>query len=144
MHSALYRKFRLSNLVWETALGNSNGLRIRVYGTEGSAEWFQIHPETLELNDNKGRKTILERSSVDVQVTDALRYNRFKVGHPAGFLEAFANYYYDIADSLLEFIETGKHTSPWVIGADKAHEGLLMLEAIEKSARNKSWQKITL
>lgn len=130
--------------IWygKTALGNSNGLRVRVYGTEGSAEWFQMQPESIILNDNKGRKSILERSSVDVQIADELRYNRFKAGHPAGFMEAFANYYYDLADSIVEFREKGQHSSPWVIGVDKAHEGLLMLEAIVKSAQNKSWQKL--
>ena len=130
--------------IWfgKTALGNSNGLRVRVYGTEGSAEWFQMQPETLEINDNMGRKIILDRSSVDIKIAAELRYNRFKAGHPAGFIEAFSNYYYDLADSLKEFQEKGKHTSPWVIGADKAHDGLVMLEAIEKSAKNKSWQNI--
>lgn len=130
--------------IWygKTALGNSNGLRVRVYGTEGSAEWYQMHPETLELNDNKGRKTLLERSSVDVQIADELRYNRFKAGHPTGFLEAFANYYYDMADSLAEFRQCGKYKSSWVIGVDQALEGLLMLEAIARSAENRTWQKL--
>lgn len=130
--------------IWygKTALGSSNGLRVRVYGAEGSAEWFQMHPETLELYDNKGRKTLLERSSVDIQVADELRYNRFKAGHPAGFLEAFANYYYDMADGLIEFKERGEHTVPWVIGVEQAHEGLVMLEAIAESANSKSWKKI--
>lgn len=130
--------------IWygKTALGNSNGLRVRVYGTEGSAEWFQMHPETLELNDNEGRKTFVERSSVDVQVTDELRYNRFKAGHPAGFLEAFANYYFDMADSLVEFRKNGSHTVPWVIGVEQAYEGLLMLEAIADSAESRTWQSI--
>ncbi len=126
----------------KTALGKSNGLRVRVYGSEGSAEWVQMNPEILELNDNKGRKTLLERSSVDIQIADELRYNRFKAGHPAGFLEAFANYYYDMADSLIEFRDNGKHDLSWVIGVGKAYEGLLMLEAIAKSAKTKSWQKI--
>jgi len=130
--------------IWygKTALGNSNGLRVRVYGSEGSAEWFQMQPETLELNDNKGRKILVERSSVDVQVSDELRYNRFKAGHPAGFLEAFSNYYYDIADSLIEFKNSGMHTVPWVIGVEQAYNGLLMLEAIAESAESKSWQKV--
>lgn len=130
--------------IWygKTALGNSNGLRVRVYGTKGSAEWYQMHPEILELNDNKGRKNLLERSSIDVQLADELRYNRFKAGHPAGFLEAFANYYYDMADSLIEFRQSGKYRSSWVTGVDQAHEGLLMLEAIARSAENKSWQKL--
>ena len=130
--------------IWygKTALGNSNGLRVRVYGVEGSAEWLQMQPESIILNDNKGRKSILERSSVDVQIADELRYNRFKAGHPSGFMEAFANYYYDLADSIIEFREKGWHSSSWVIGVDKAHEGLLMLEAIARSAESKSWQKI--
>jgi hypothetical protein len=34
-----------------------------------------------------------------------LRYNRFKSGHPAGFVEAFANLYYDIADKLKDYQE---------------------------------------
>lgn len=130
--------------IWygKTALGNSNGLRVRVYGSEGAAEWFQMHPETIELNDNQGRKSFVERSSVDVEIADELRYNRFKAGHPAGFLEAFANYYYDMADSLIEFRKRGKHTVPWVIGVEQAYEGLLMLEAIAESAESRSWQNV--
>lgn len=132
--------------IWfgKTALGKTNGLRVRVYGEAGSAEWVQMAPELLELNDAKGRKMIIERSSVDVKVADQLRYNRFKAGHPAGFLEAFANYYYDVADSLLEFKKNGSYSSSLVIGVDVAYEGLLMLEAVAKSAKNKSWQKCEL
>ena len=131
--------------IWygKTALGNSNGLRVRVYGTGGSAEWVQMNPEILELNDNQGRKTLLERSSVDITVADADRYNRFKAGHPAGFMEAFANYYYDLADSLIEYREKGSHSNPWVVGIEKAHEGMLMMDAIHKSAQSKSWQQLS-
>ena len=130
--------------IWygKTALGYTNGLRVRVFGTQGSAGWYQMDPEFLDLSDNRGHSTRLERSSVDVQVADEGRYNRFKAGHPAGFLEAFANYYDDIADSLLKFHKTGKQTSHWVAGAAIAHEGLLMLEAIVKSNQSRTWQKI--
>jgi len=71
------------------------------------------------------------------------RYNRFKAGHPAGFIEAFANHYYDIADALLEFKKTGHCFSPWVFTAPLAKEGLEMLEALSKSARNHCWQKVS-
>jgi len=130
--------------IWfgKTAFGHSNGLRVRVYGTKGSAEWFQMRPEEILLHDNKGHKQIIERSSVDVELADELRYNRFKAGHPAGFIEAFANHYYDLADSLIEFKQTGKTTSPWVFGADIAEEGLQMLEAITRSAAKKTWEPV--
>lgn len=130
--------------IWfgKSALGNTNGLRVRVFGTKGSAQWFQMEPEILELHNNKGNKTILERSSTEIQVADELRYNRFKAGHPAGFIEAFANYYYDLADSLINFRKNGDRKSPWISDIDLAHEGLLMLEAMSRSALKKSWQEI--
>jgi predicted dehydrogenase len=130
--------------IWfgKTALGHSNGLRVRLYGTEGSAEWFQMRPETMELSDNLGGKKTLERSAADIEIADEPRYNRFKAGHPAGFIEAFANYYYDLADSLIEFKSKGSHSSPWVFGVDMAEEGLLMLEALARSAKSKAWQSV--
>jgi len=101
-----------------------------------------MNPETLFYNDNKGNKSIIDRSTITVTLASQPRYNRFKVGHPIGFIEAFANHYYDIADSLTEFYKKGYHSSPWVFGLDVAIEGLLMLEAIESSAENKEFAKI--
>jgi len=134
----------LHSQIWygKTALGQINGLRIRVYGAKGSAEWFQMQPDSLVLHDNLGNKNILERSSVSLEIAGDLRYNRFKAGHPSGFIEAFANHYYDIALALHEYIETGKYNSQWVFGANMAIEGLHMLETIAKSAKNRTWEKI--
>ena len=130
--------------IWfgKTALGHSNGLRLRVYGTEGSAEWYQMEPEVVEMSNNLGQTYKIDRSAVEIELANEARYNRFKAGHPAGFIEAFANYYYDLADSLIEYRRSGRHTSPWIFGADTAFEGLVMLEAMQKSVNNKSWIKI--
>lgn len=134
----------LSCQIWfgKTALGNSNGLRVRVYGAEGSGEWYQMQPDALTINDNKGGRRVLGRSSVELYVAGKLRYNRFKAGHPTGFIEAFANHYYDLADSLIEFKKTDGFTSPWVFGAEIAEEGLLMLEGMESSVRTKHWVEL--
>lgn len=134
----------LRSQIWysKMALGHRNGLRVRVYGDKGSAEWFQLQPEELIFNNIHGKREIIDRAS-DVELADQLRYNRFKSGHPAGFIEAFANHYYDLADSLLEFKQTGCHTSPWVFSAKQAKEGLAMLEAISISAKNNCWQTIS-
>jgi predicted dehydrogenase len=130
--------------IWfgKTALGNSNGLRVRVYGDKGSAEWYQLQPETLVVYDNRGRKNILERSSVDLIIANDRRYNRFKAGHPAGFIEAFANLYYDIAYDIQQFKANEKSNSPWVFGADVALEGLEMLETMAQSAKDKEWKTV--
>jgi len=131
--------------IWyaKMALGHRNGLRVRIYGDKGSAEWFQMVPEELIFNDAQGKKQTMDRASVCVEIADLPRYNRFKAGHPAGFIEAFANHYYDIADALLEFKKTGHCLSPWVFTAPLAKEGLEMLEALSKSARNHCWQKVS-
>ena len=36
------------------------------------------------------------------------KYNRYKVGHPTGFVEAFANMYNDYADQLELFYQSKK------------------------------------
>lgn len=127
--------------IWfsKAALGHRNGLKVRAYGEIGSAEWYQLEPENLYYNDNKGHKLIIDRASIDVNVTTEQRYNRFKAGHPSGFIEAFANYYMDIADWI---VGTSNNESRYVFGIDDALEGLKMLEAMTLSSKEKRWIKI--
>lgn len=125
----------------KSALGHRNGLNLRIYGSEGSAEWCQANPEELLLAFSDGRREILDRASA-VSVANQLRYNRFKSGHPAGFLEAFANLYADIADCLLAYRATGEWHSEEVYGADLAFDGLRFLEAMAKSAKTSAWCKV--
>jgi len=124
-------------------LGCANGLRIRVFGTEGSAEWLQMQPEVLQLSDRCGRIQLLTRSSMDAEVCGQDRYARFKPGHPDGFLEAFANYYSDIADWLRPRSELdGRITQDSIASAEMALEGLQMMEAIAESARCGLWVEL--
>ena len=129
--------------IWfsKTALGNRNGLRIRVYGSEGSAEWFQLEPETLKTCDLRGNVSLRDRTG-DVKIANQQRYNRFKAGHPAGFIEAFANYYKDIADCLKQYFETGSFTSQYVCGIKTSLEGLAMMQAAAKSAQSNKWESV--
>ncbi len=130
--------------IWysKAALGYRNGLRVRVYGEKGSAEWYQMNPEMLYLHDNRGHTQIIDRGSFDVNTSSQQRYNRFKAGHPAGFIEAFANLYSDIADSIIAYKENLNYKSEYVFGVDEALGGLYMMEAIAKSAKNESWEKV--
>ena len=127
--------------IWygKTSLGNCNGLRVRVYGDAAGAEWYQMNPEVLMISDVRGEKRIIERSSSDLGCAHELRYNRFKPGHPSGFLEAFANHYHDIADSLEAHLRGEGLKSEFVFGIDEAQEGLEMLTAIHDSTRQRRW-----
>jgi predicted dehydrogenase len=130
--------------LWESkaAPGHRNGLRVRVYGTQGSAEWFQMEPEMLRMSDNRGGTMLFDRGAAGAGLAMEERYTRFKAGHPAGFIEAFANYYYDIADSLIAFDKSGTHGSPFVFGAETAEEGMLMCEAMARSSHSKRWERV--
>lgn len=136
---------RLHCSVWysKTALGQRNGLRVRVFGTAGSAEWLQEDAEHLWLADNRGARVLFDRASGDAQVSNQPRYTRFKAGHPAGFIEAFANYYCDTADVLEAYLRDGRQPAhPYVFGLDETLEGLHMLQAAAESASTRRWVRL--
>ncbi|GLR26168.1 Gfo/Idh/MocA family protein [Limnobacter litoralis] len=113
----------------KAALGQRNGLRIRAFGAQGSLEWVQEQPEQLRAADERGNTLIYDRISTSSVVTAEARYNRFKAGHPAGFIEAFANYYTDLAQAMRSG-QLNVHT----LGLEVAAEGLAVCQAIEESA----------
>jgi predicted dehydrogenase len=123
------------------ALGHRNGLRLRIYGSKGSAEWYQLNPEELVLSFADGRRQVFDRAS-NAKVASLPRYTRFKAGHPAGFNEALANVYFDIHAALSGYKVNGKQESEEVFGADLAVEGLDFLEAMVKSCESGRWEQI--
>ena len=125
----------------KSALGHRNGLKIRIYGSLGSAEWVQNNPEYLILNYRNGDKIIIDRAS-NSNILGEKRYNRYKAGHPSGFLEAFANLYSDIADSLIEYKKLGVYNNPFVFGVDHSIESLLLFNALVEANKSKTWIKI--
>lgn len=129
--------------IWysKTALGERNGLTVRLFGDRGSAKWIQENPEYLYCADNHGRKRVIDRASPGVSVANQARYTRFKAGHPAGFIEAFANYYEDAANALRRYRDTGRQEDDDnCFGVDAAHEGLRLFESIAASSESQRWE----
>ena len=87
--------------VWATmaATGHEHGLRIRVFGDDASLEWHHEDPQHLVVRDPGAGSKILAQGMSTLS-EDAGRLNRAGLGHPEGFLEAFANFYLDLADIL--------------------------------------------
>jgi len=126
----------------KSALGHRNGLRVRLYGSKGSAEWFQASPEELLISHIDGRREVMDRAGI-VSIANEQRYGRFKAGHPAGFIEAFSNLYLDIGYSLRRFQAGEPSDSDEVFGVDLALEGLVMLEAMAKSVSTGLWTEVS-
>ncbi len=124
------------------AIGERNGLKIRIYGQEGAAEWIQEYPEILNIADIKGRRWKIDRGNMDVEICNHPRYSRFKVGHPAGFIEAFANYYLDIAEELNKYKNNQIFEFKECFGLEEATEGIQLLEAVQRSSQSNNWEKV--
>jgi predicted dehydrogenase len=112
----------------KAALGYRNGLRIRVFGSRGAAEWHQAEPEFLKISNDKGGWFVLDRTHPDSLEANKERYQRFKAGHPAGFIEAFANHYTDLATWITE-----RKNREHVFGLSWAKEGCTFLEGVSRS-----------
>jgi predicted dehydrogenase len=129
--------------IWygKTALGNRNGLRIRVFGEHGSFEWEQIYPDRLIFANQTGTRKFIDPGSGDLLVAQQSRYQRFKPGHPTGFIEAFANYYLDIFN-VISPMGSPTDSLAYLFNATHALDGLKELQAIEKSCSTESWEKV--
>jgi len=129
--------------IWfsKSAIGHRNGLRLRIFGSKASAEWYQANPEELLFSYSNGCRETIDRASI-IEIANLKRYNRFKAGHPAGYIEGFANLYCNIANCLNQYKDKGQWISDTVFGAELSLEGILLFEAMVKSIESKKWESI--
>lgn len=83
----------------QIAIGERNGLRLRVYGEQGGLDWRQEAPNALLIHHGDGRTEIVQAGDASLGA-DARAASRLPGGHPEGYLEAFANLYRDFAGVL--------------------------------------------
>lgn len=122
----------------KSALGNRNGLHIEVYGSKASASWHQETPEQLEFSYSTGQKVIIDRGS-DIQMLSNPLYSRMTPGHPAGFIESFANLYNDIANSLDNYFNNKIYSTQYVYDFQHAKNGIKLLHNASISNLKRKW-----
>ena len=131
------------SLNWnKVTLGKRNGLACTIHGSKASISWEQENPEYLRFAGKDGAVQILDRSHSMITIASQGRYQRFKVGHPAGYIEAFANLYQDIAKDLQSFKSGELLNNPYTHSATNSADGLRVLEALHESAASRSWVEI--
>ena len=108
-------------------LGRENDFSITIYGKHGSLQWSQLTPDVLKYS-KKGEVKHLHLSSDMIKEASSERYQRFKAGHPSGFVEAFANYYYDLYQDNKEY----------TFGLSESIHNMKILEAVHQSAKSNS------
>ncbi|WP_422050816.1 Gfo/Idh/MocA family protein [Shimia sp.] len=130
-------------MLWasQVAVGNENGLRLRIYGDRGGLEWSQEHPNHLYVS-GFGRPTqIVTRGSSAMTSLDAQRASRVPSGHPEGYLECFATLYNEAADLI-----RGKHDAGRL--SPGLRDGLLGVSfvsgALSSAKGNGKWVRVKL
>jgi len=79
--------------------GEENGLHIKIYGELGGLEWTQTEPNTL-IHRALGETAKMYRTGVGTLSSAAQKNTRMFMGHPEGYIEAFANIYKNFAYAL--------------------------------------------
>ena len=86
-------------LASQIAVGEENGLKLRVYGERASLEWVQTDPNSLVVRWPDRPFEVLRTGGPGVSEA-ATAATRLPAGHPEGFLEAFAVLYRNFAAAL--------------------------------------------
>jgi predicted dehydrogenase len=121
----------------QIAAGEGNGLRLRVYGEDGSLDWKQEDPNRLRLKW-LDRPEEIRHASGSYLSEDARAVTRLPGGHPEGYLEAFAVLYREFADALLAWKNGQANPLPATLpGIIAGVRGMRFIDrAIESSQRN--------
>jgi predicted dehydrogenase len=127
----------------QVAVGEENNLTIRVYGEKGGLEWHQQEPNSLVLKWLDQPMQILRTGGNHSAV--AMANTRTPMGHPEGYLEAFANIYRNFAKALHmhkagEQVDTLVADYPTIVDGVR---GMAFIESlVESSLSDQKWYRV--
>jgi len=122
----------------QIAIGEENGLSIRVYGQKGSLKWRQEEPNSLVADwEDAPRETL--RTGTPFVGDTAAAATRLPPGHPEGYLSAFANIYKSFALALMKQMEGEKLTAADLDFPSVAdgRRGMRFIQAVVASSSSK-------
>jgi len=133
-------------LATQVAVGEENGLKIRIYGEKGGLEWAQQEPNSLRINWlDKPYEVIRTGTNFNRFTPAAVSASRLPSGHPEGFIEAFANLYKNFALTLKAKME-GRKPDPENLDFPTVSDGargMAFIETVVESSRSpEKWVKL--
>jgi predicted dehydrogenase len=147
-HASLLLRYangaRGSMWVTNAASGAEHGLSFRIFGETGGLEWHQEEPNRLVHRKRDGFEEVVTRRK-DSRVTDAARQvTRVEIGHPEGYLEAFANLYSDFARAIVARMrgEPPQQIDRPFPTAEDGVMGLAFVEAAVQSSALRHWKLV--
>lgn len=122
--------------IWasQVAVGQENGLSLRVFGSKAALDWRLDASERLILTPKNGPAQILTRAQ------DRSGSFRTPPGHPEGYLEGFANLYSDIA----AVIRGDDRHADRIPGLSDGLSGMAFIAAAKRSSdQDGLWTRVT-
>ncbi len=116
------------------AAGNEHGLSIRVYGETGGLAWRQEDPNELWFAPVGEPARRVSRGQDGLSAA-AGRATRVRLGHPEAFIEAFANLYTDVADTIMAR-RLGLPVDPLALAWPTIEDGVRGMKLIEAAVES--------
>lgn len=116
------------------AVGQQHGLNLRVFGELGGLRWAQEQPNQLHWTPLGEPSRVLERGDIRLS-EEAVRASRITVGHAEGMVEAFANIYSDLAETIRARRES-RPPHPAAGWYPTGQDGLSTLAVVHAAARS--------
>ncbi|RUT32600.1 Gfo/Idh/MocA family oxidoreductase [Arsenicitalea aurantiaca] len=124
-------------MLWasQVAVGNENGLKLRIYGDKAGLEWGQEDPNRMWFTEfGKPRQLLTRGGAIDGPAAGAMGV-RVPAGHPEGYLEAFATLYSQFAKVIRG---DGDEVAGLLPTLADGVEGVTFIAAAVKSSRDDS------
>ena len=124
----------------QISVGEENGLRVRVFGTEAGLDWRQEDPNYLHLL-YADRPSLVYKRGNDYLAPVAKHNSRIPFGHPEGFIEAFANIYRNAARTIAARAageQPGEFDTDFPTVQDGAR-GVHLIHTAIASGRERNW-----
>ena len=133
-------------LASQTSPGHYNDLSLRVYGERAGLEWSGLQPEILRFSVYGEESRNLTRGGHG-SFGESQLASRMPAAHPEGYIEAFANFYRDAAEVIINHRRSGQPSDraslvPTVIDGAK---GVKFVDAaVQSNQADGSWTSARL
>jgi predicted dehydrogenase len=130
-------------LYWasQVAIGNDNGLAVRVFGSKGTISWRQEDPNYLKVVYSGKPAMVLSRGR-DQFAPRPESLVRIPAGHPEGYFEAFANIYLTFIKALVIKAQGGQPGGDdldFPTASDGAQGVRFIEKCVESSKKDAEW-----